>query len=111
MPPDSKVIRMPLERLPGDVKARRERLLSKEALREVLRSGPVEFVVADVGHPLRRIEVGKCYEFWKAEAEPHIAENPDAAFRLEDFPGQYAYIASEWSAAAQTQIVLLEKHH
>ena len=111
MPPEAKVIRIPLEHLPGNAKAHRVRLLPKEAVRELLRSRPVEFVVADVGRPLSRIEVGKCYEFWKAEAQSHIVDNPDDTFLLEDFPGEYAYVASEWSGDFQTPIVLLEKHH
>src|SRR5947209_13692744 len=98
MQSDSKVIRIPLERLPDDPIAHRERFLSKEELRQLLQSGPVEFVVADVGHRLKRIEPAKCYEFCKADAQPHIADIR-MAFRLEDFPGEYAYVASEWSGA------------
>jgi hypothetical protein len=114
MPPQPTVTRLPVESLSdnkGDIEARRERFLSKEALRELLRRHPVEFVVADVGTPLKRVEVGKCYEFWKSEAEAHIVADPDSGFRLEDFPGEYAYVASEWSGQIQTPIVLLEKHH
>jgi hypothetical protein len=114
MPPQPTVTRLPVERLSddkGDIEVRRERFLSKEALREFLRRHRVEFVVADVGTPLRRVEVGKCYEFWKTEAEAHIVADPDSEFRLEDFPGEYAYVASEWSGQIQTPIILLEKHH
>lgn len=72
---------------------------------------PVEFYVADVGEPLLRIDVTKCYDFWKSEVVSHVVEEPDAGFRLEDFPDEYAYIASEWSGEIQTPIVLLERHH
>ena len=108
------VIYLPVDRLRedcGDVEASRERFLSKEALREILCRHPVEFVIADVGMPLKRIEVWKCYEYWKSEVEAHVVAGPDSGFRLEDFPGQYAYVASEWSGQIQTPIVLLEKHH
>jgi hypothetical protein len=114
MPPRLTITRLQVERLSddeGDIEARRERFLSKEALREMLRRQPIEFVVADVGTPLQRVEVGKCYEFWKSEAEAHIVDDPDSGFRLGDFPGEYAYVASEWSGQSQTPIVLLEKHH
>jgi hypothetical protein len=114
MPTQRTVTRLPVERLSGDegdIEARQERFLSKEALRELLRRHPVEFVVADVGTPFKRVEVRKCYEFWKSEVEAHIVDDPDSGFRLEDFPGEYAYVASEWSGPIQTPIVLLEKHH
>jgi len=114
MPPRAIVTRLPVERLSddeGDIEARRERFLSKEALREMLRRYPVEFVIADVGTPLKHVEVGRSYEFWKSEAEAHIVNDPESGFRVEDFPGKYAYVASEWSGHIQTPIVLLEKHH
>ena len=104
------ITRLPLEQLPG-IEAHRERVLSKEAVRNILRHGPVEFIVAEVGRPLRHVEVDKCYEFWKSEAEVHVVADPDAGFRLEEFPGEYAYVASEWSGQGRTPIVLLEKHH
>src|SRR5262249_48646725 len=96
MTPRPKVTRIPLERLP-DIQAHGERFLSKEAVRDILGRSPVEFVVADVGRPLKHVEDGKCYDFWKSEAEAHIVTDPDSGFRLEDFPGGYAYVASEWS--------------
>ena len=114
MPPRPPVTRLPVERIAGDggeIEAHRERFLSKEALRELLRRSPVEFVVADIGTAFKRVEVRKCYEFWKSEVEAHIVDDPDSGFRLEDFPGEYAYIASEWSRRIQTPMVLLEKHH
>jgi hypothetical protein len=114
MTPHPTVTRLPVERLSddkGEIEANRERFLSKEALREMLRRNPVEFVIADVGRPLKHVEVGKCYDFWKSEAEAHIVPDPDLGFRLEDFPGEYAYVASEWCGQIQAPIVLLEKHH
>ena len=114
MPSPSIVTRLPLERLSDDqgaIEARRERFLSKEMLRELLRRSPVQFVVAEVGRPLNRVDSARCYEFWKSEAEPHIVEKPNSGFRLEDFPGEYAYVASEWLSHSQKPIVLLEKYH
>ncbi len=108
------VLRIPMERLiddTGDLGADRRRWLSKRALGELLRQSPVEFLLADVGTPLRRVDISKCSEFWEAEAEAHIVNDPDSGFRLEDFPDGYAYVASEWSGGIKTPIVLLEKHH
>ena len=94
----------------GDIEATRERYLSKRALREMLRKHPVEFYVADVGLPLRRVDVAKCYDFWKLDVKAHVVDDPESGFRL-DGTGEYAYVASDWSGELQTPIVLLEKHH
>ena len=94
------VNRIPLDKLwneRGDINARRKRWLTKSGLRELLRKCRVEFYVADIGHPLRRVDVSKCYDFWKSEAEVHVVEDPDSDYQIEDFPGEYAYLASEWS--------------
>jgi hypothetical protein len=106
--------RIPLKSLwddDGDVNASRERLLSKSDLREILQKYPVEFYLADVGHPLQRVDVAMCFEFWKHEVIDHVVEDPSKGFYLDDFPGSYAYVASEWSGCIETPIVLLEKHH
>lgn len=109
-----KVTRLPLDRLwddDGDIQAQRERYLSVTLLREMLRQYPVEFFVADIGHPLRRVAMKDSYQFWKSEVAANFVDDPETRFHLGDFPGQFAYIASEWSGEIQTPIVLLEKHH
>src|SRR5690242_19873463 len=89
----------------------REGWLSREDIREQLRLGPVEFVIADLGMPLKCISISDCHKFWKSEVKPHLAE-PDAKARLEDFPNEYFYFASRWrDRNSRTLIVLLEKHH
>jgi hypothetical protein len=95
----------------GDVDASRERWLSKPSLHEMLQRHPVEFYVADIGHPLRRVDAAKCYEFWKTEVANHLVDDPEKSFHLEAFPGEYAYLASEWSGNIPTPIILLETHH
>ena len=108
------VNQMPLDHLwgeDGEIEATRERWLSERALCEMLQKHPVEFYVADIGHPLRRVDVAKCYDFWKSEVRTHVVDAPESGFRLDAFPGEYAYVASEWSGGLQTPIVLLEKHH
>jgi hypothetical protein len=108
------VNRIPLDVLwdeAGEVAATRERWLSKSALRELLRKYPVVFYVAEIGRPLRQVRVEDCYDFWKSEVQAHVVEVPDSGFQLVDFPGGYAYVASEWSGEIQTPIVLLEMHH
>jgi hypothetical protein len=94
-----------------EVEAKRDRYLSPDELKEMLRKFPVEFMVANVGSPLKRIEVERCYEYWKSEVQPHLVADAQKGFRLEDFPNSYAYIASEWSGQIETPIVLLELYH
>ena len=68
--------------------------------------------MADVGLPLRWIDEGECYAFWKGEASLHLVE-PDAweaGIALRELRDEYGYIASEWLAAGQC-VVLLEKLH
>lgn len=114
MPATRIVTQLPLQRLwddHGDIAAQRERFLSRAALRELLRQGRVAFYVAEVGRPLRRGEIAKCYDFWKSEVAENVVNDPEAGFRLEDLPGEFAYVASDWSGGSQVPIVLLEKHH
>jgi hypothetical protein len=108
------VTSLPIDRLwddDGEIGASRKRWLSNSALREILRKTPVTFFVADVGHPLRRVDNPQCYDFWKSEVQAHVVDDSEAGFRLDDFPGSYAYIASKWSGESGTPIILLEKHH
>lgn len=94
----------------GPLSAAKVRALDREDIAGLLRSAGVNFVVADCGHPLRWIPPTECYQFWKEEAKPRLAE-PGKRFRLEDFPELYGYLASEWQTDSGEVAVLLEKHH
>jgi len=88
----------------------RGRSLSCEDVRQLLTSGPVQFVVADVGAVPRWIPEGDSFRFWKDEAKTHLAN--DAKNRLEEFPDQYCYFASQCDPQRpEAPIILLEKHH
>ena len=107
------VTKIPLESLWTDeeqIQASRERYLTPAELTEMLKIHPVEFIVADVGAPLKRIPVDKCYEFWKTEVKRHLL-NPHAKVDISNLPDEYGYFASEWSGRVEVPIVLLEKIH
>ena len=107
------VTRIPLEFIWTDeeqIDAPRERYLTVTDLTEMLKVGPVEFIVADVGAPLKRISVHKCYEFWKSEVKRHLLSPHDKVDRSK-LPDEYGYFASEWSGQINVPIVLLEKIH
>ena len=71
---------------------------------------PVEFIVADIGAPLKRISVHKCYEFWESEVKRHLL-SPHGKVDLSTFPEEYGNLASEWSEHIEVPIVLLETIH
>jgi hypothetical protein len=114
MNPSSRiVVRMPMDALwsaLGPVAATRVRYLRFEELRSALAAGPVRFVVANIGAPLRWIPEDLRFEFWKTEIKDRIAD-PDGPIFLEDFPDGLAMVASEWLEDGCPPIVLLECHH
>jgi hypothetical protein len=114
MSPSKRIVtQLPLTTLwtdEDDLNVVREKYLDKEALRELLKHTLVEFVVADVGSKLKWITVDKCYDFWKTEVQKHVTDNPHK-FYLDDFPDDYAYLASQWTSINKQPIILLEKSH
>jgi hypothetical protein len=88
---------MPLEvlwRPDGRLIGPRGRLLPKSEIAELLRDGPVEFALADVGEELQWINPRDCYVFWKSEVRSHLAEI-GSPICLDRFPGGYCYTPSE----------------
>lgn len=119
MRPDRRVVtRLPLSELwdaEGILQVEKRRIVGCEQVVELLRRGGVRFVLANCGNPLKWIAEKETYRYWREEVKPHLVE-PAAAengFRLEDWPGEYCFVASEWSGRgdATESIVLLETHH
>jgi hypothetical protein len=107
------VTKIPLEFIWTDeeqVEASRERYLTANDLTEMLKTHPAEFIVADLGAPLKRISVDKCHEFWESEGKRHLL-SPHGKVDRSKLPGEYGYRASEWSGRIEVPIVLLEKIH
>ena len=108
------VVTLPLEELwsrEGPIPAHKRRDLSTGDIARLLRAGPLRFVVADVGQFLKWIPENDRFTFWKAEVKPRVVDSYADGLYLNDFPGHYAYVASEWSADFGPPIVLLEMHH
>jgi len=115
MDPKLKVVtQLPLRGLwtdSGPVEAVRVRALSTVEVRELLRNGPVQFVVVEVGVKPRWIELEDCYRFWMDEVKLHLIE-PGAKVIRDELPEFYGYWASEWlREEVPTPIVLLEMCH
>jgi hypothetical protein len=88
----------------------RIRSLTEDDIRDLLRSGPIQFVIVDVGSPPYWIQLTECFQSWKSEACPHLAKKTQVV--LEEFPGGYDYFASQWDGGdPATPIVVLEKQH
>jgi hypothetical protein len=99
-----------LHRDDGFTTTSRGRALSKDVITNLLRAGPVQFVVADVGTSPRWIPLHECHQFWKDEVQPHLAA--DAKIVLDEFPVGYCYLASAWdNATGEAPIVVLETSH
>ncbi len=107
------VTHLPLQELwrdDGFLTTARDQSLTEEGVRKLLASGPVQFVVVDVGAAPRWIPLKDCFAFWKGEVQPHLAEEQRAF--LDEFPSAYCYFASLWNGAdAATPLIVLEKHH
>jgi hypothetical protein len=106
------VTRIPLEELwreDGFTTRARGRRLTVNDVRELLRTGTVQFVVADVGESLDWIPPSDRFTFWKQEVKRHLSA-PDSRAPLEEHLGHYCYFASEWNGDTMP-IILLEKHH
>ncbi len=107
------VTHLPLQELwrdDGFSTTARDRSLTQEDVRSLLASGPVQFVVVDVGAAPRWIPARECFHFWKTEAKPHLASEERVS--LQDFPGEYCYFASQWDSIERSApIIVLEKHH
>jgi hypothetical protein len=107
------VTQMPLIELwnsDGPLDARRAENLGEPEIKRLLRDGS-SFVVADVGLPLRWISEDDRFAFWKAEVKCRLVA-PDAdGFHLDEYPGNYCYVAAIWKGASSAAIIVLEKHH
>jgi hypothetical protein len=106
------VTRLPLADLwddAGSVRAAAVRDLTADDIRGLLRDGPVRFVVADLGAPLRWVSAAECFPFWKAEVRSRVA-NPAGA-DLQEYPGGWCFFASEWGPVEGPPIVLLAVAH
>ena len=95
----------------GVVSASPGERFARHDIASLLRLGPLHFVVADAGLPLRWIDLASCFRFWTAEVKPHLVP-PGAAVRLEDMPGEYFYFAQQrLPADGSAPIVVLLRHH
>jgi hypothetical protein len=100
----------------GPLTATRQRPLAAGEVAAFLRVNPLppsaRFVIADVGQPLHWFDCKAMLVFWRETARVRIVEPAEQGFRLEDFAGEFCYLASEWyEEGAEAPIVVLEQYH
>lgn len=86
------------------------RELAAADIRQLLQQGPAQFVVEEVGKPLRWIPLADCFSFWKANVQSHVA-TPGGSVYLSNYQGDYCYFASEWQVKSRSPLVLLTSTH
>ena len=107
---DLVVITLPLREIwneSGPVAGQRGEYVDREAIRAMLRTGPLRFVVANLGFPLHWVAVDECWSFWKGEVRDCLC--PDGPIYLDDFDHGYCYVASLWGLASGERVVVLEE--
>jgi hypothetical protein len=83
--------------------------LAANDIADILRtSGKVHFWVTDAFHcVVERIPLDRCFTFWKKEVKHRVIE--EEGFAREQWPGGYAYWASEWRSPLPEPIVELTR--
>jgi hypothetical protein len=74
-----------------------------------MRTGPVQFIVANCGIKLNWIPMQERFKFWET-VRSHVAD-PSKTIYLKEFPNETAYIASQWRGSMGESLILLETHH
>lgn len=111
MRPEQRIVaRLPLTELwdaSGALSVTRRRSVGRAEIGELLRRSAVRFVLANIGRPPQWVPVEDCFRFWREEVEPRLVE-PAAAddIRLEEYPGEYCFVAAEWGAETPPFVVL-----
>jgi hypothetical protein len=115
--PERVVITIPMKAIwqeDGSPTTERVAFLSAPEIKQLLRSGPVRFVIADVGKPLRWVPPGTCFDFWKTEVKDNLCGDASKLL-LDAYPASYCFAASLWKDIAEPAsvypIILLEKRH
>ena len=113
MRPDQRIVtKLPLTELwdeSGTLLGERIRHLDQKLIRDLMRTGPVQFIVANCGTKLNWIPMQERFKFWET-VRPHVAD-PSKPIYLKEFPNEIAYIASEWRGSTEESLILLETHH
>lgn len=94
----------------GTVEASQARALGHADVRRHLRGGS-RGVIASVSRPLRWLEGLDLYDWWEHEARPRLVSPTIERIRLEDFPDERCWSATEWTLPDGSCVILFEEWH
>jgi hypothetical protein len=81
-------------------------------IKNLLRTAAPRFAIWWGGNTkIRWISGRDKYRVWKMELISHVIDPAKGTFRLEEFPEEYCYEASEWRTPSDAIIILFEAHH
>jgi len=92
------------------IDVKRGKYLGENDISELLKEGPIQFIIANVGDKLIWEPIENCYKIYKTNIKDHIISEVDN-IDLSIFKDNFGYLASLWAGKSNTQIVLLEKIH
>ncbi len=93
----------------GPVEAARERDLGFEEVRSLLRGGPLRFVIADPGLPLRWLAPDECFVFWAGTLRDHLCSRE--RIDRDAYADGYCFLAAEWRLSSDECVIVLERVH
>jgi hypothetical protein len=92
------------------LEAKRIKYLDQKEVSEILKNGPVQFVIANVGDKLIWTDLGESFKIYKTEIKDFII--PDIENIDQDtLKHGFGYLASLWADPSENLIILLEKFH
>ena len=98
----------------GVLDARRVAYVGPDEVRERLRGGEAQLLVADVGFDLVRLEGREVFRAWKEELRPRLVppRKAEGGFYLEDYPDHSCFVASVWEGPdLHRPTILFERYH
>ena len=90
--------------------AKRIKYLNQDEVSEILKNGPIVFVIANVGDKLIWTDLGESYKIYKTEIKDFIISDIDK-IDLDTLKYGFGYLASLWADPSENSIILLEKFH
>jgi hypothetical protein len=92
------------------LEAKRIKYLNQQEVSEILKNGPIRFVIANVGDKLIWTDLEKSFEIYKTGIKDVIISDIDK-INLDSLTYGFGYLASLWAEPSKKSIILLEKFH